>query len=369
MAYTGVDLYNDLKVRTNQGQSGAFLNIDRANYIVNSAIVNQFEKVVSQLAIQRNTDEVSPCIKRDVEFVPKNNKVLLKPLIITNVSIGTNCIVTFNRPHNLTANTPITISEVAGITSNNINASFSTYTTPTTTTISLTGITTTGTYTAGTGKAISSGYIIDDYYHLLAVQYSFRQLLETTVLGFINNSKVSIVTISSDNNIRTGESLNFENFGGVTIGFKFVKKIAYNQVQLFDNASLTTPSIIEGVYTSGGTISRTGYRYADPLNPDQKIDVYRSSYYYPLYQSSDNNLSIVTYKGKNIDTNITPSLFVVDYVRTFPPIDLENNTYDIHQDFNAKFCDKIIEYAALKFQAFTSAGEDAQLTEIIGGAK
>jgi hypothetical protein len=369
MAYTGVDLYNDLKVRTNQGQAGAFLNIDRANYVVNSAIINQFEKVVSQLAIQRNTDEVSPCIKRDISFTPNNSQVLLKPLIITNVSIGSNAIITFDRPHNLVANTPIVISDIAGV-GGGVNGAKTTYTTPSATTISLTGVTSTGVYTAGTGKAISSGYIIDDYYHLLAVQYNFNQVLNIDVISLLKNTSLSIITISANNNIRSGEYLNFTNFSGVTIGLKYVKKIAYNKIQLYNDVDLTTPTILTGNYVSGGTITRSNGRYADPLNPDQKVDVYRSSFYYPLYQSSDNNLSIVVYdKHKRVDTSITPTSFVVDYVRTFPPIDLEDSIYDIHQDFNAKFCDKIIEYAALKFQAFTSAGEDAQLTEIIGGAR
>jgi len=151
----------------------------------------------------------------------------------------------------------------------------------------------------------------------------------------------------------------------------YVEKVAYNKIKLYGDAALKYPITDANPqwYLPNWSIYRTYSRYADPLNPDQKVDVYRSNFYYPLYQSSDNNLSVEVYdKHKRVDTNVAPTAFMVDYVRTFPPIDLENNTYDIHQDFNAKFCDKIIEYAALKFQAFTSATEDAQLTEIIGGA-
>jgi len=369
MAYTGVDLYNDLKVRTNQGQAGAFLNIDRANSVLRSAIINQFEKVVAQLAIQRNTDEVSPCIKRDVEFTPNNSKVLLKPLVITGVSIGTNCTITFDREHNLVANAPIVVRGIQGV-SGGVNGSHSTYTTPSTTTISLTGVTSTGTYTSGTGIVTSNGYIVDDYYHLLAIQYRFDQVLDLTIISLLKNSKLTIITVSSDNNIRTGEYLHFTNFSGVTIGYKYVKKIGFNQVQLFDDAALTIPTILTGTYIEGGTITRSNQRYADALNPDQKIDVYPSTYYYPLYQSSDNNVSIQVYdKHKRIDSFITPTKFVIDYVRTYPEIDLENDTYDLHQDFNAKFLDKVIEYAALKFNTLTSSAEDVQITEIIGGTK
>jgi hypothetical protein len=367
MAYTGVDLYNDLGVRTNQGQSGAFLNIDRANYVINSALVNIFEDVYRQIAIQKNTDEISPCIKRDVPFTPNNGIVLLKPLIIATAEIQANPNITFNRAHNLIAGTPIVITGVTGL-----SGTITTYTIVDAFTINIVGYTSSGTYVANSGYATSSGYIIDDYYHLLAVQYQSKVNLGLSILGKVTNSNLTILTIPSNNNIRTGEYLYMTGNIFDEDVYVYVEKVAYNKIKLYLDAELKSPikNANPNWYLSDWNIYRTYSRYADPLNPDQKVDVYKSNFYYPLYQSSDNNISISVYdKHNRIDAFVEPKSFVVDYVRTFPQIDLEDNVYDIHQDFNAKFCDRLIEYSALKFQAFTSATEDAQLTEIIGGTK
>jgi len=333
MAYTGVDLYNDLQVRTNQGQAGAFLNIDRANYVVNSAIINQFEKVVSQLAIQRNTDEVSPCVKRDVPYTPNNSKVLLKPLVIASAQIQVNPNITFDRPHNLIAGTPIVINGVTAL-----SGTITTYTIVNDYKINITGYTSTGTYQALSGYATSDGYIISDYYHLLAIQYQSKVNLGLSILNKVANSNLTILTIPSNNNIRTGEYLYMS--GGVVDEDVnvYVEQVAYNKIKLYSDAEFKYPVTDANPdwYLSNWSIYRTYNRYADPLNPDQKVDVYRSNFYYPLYQSSDNNLSVEVYdKHKRVDTNVAPTAFIVDYVRTFPPIDLENDSYDIHQDFNS----------------------------------
>lgn len=369
MAYTGADLYRDLQIRTYQGEAGAFLSVPRANYIVNSAVINLLERVYPLIARQQNIDEISPCIKTEKPFIPKNRQVLLKPLIITNVTIGLTPQVTFNRPHNLSASTSITISGVQGVSG--INATYTTFNIVNPYTISIPSITTTGVYVSGTGLGTSASYIIDDYYHLLAVQYRTR-VISTTILAKQTNSKQTILTIPSENNIRSGEYLYFVDNDANDSRVAYVKKVAYNKIQLFEDLSLTIPivDVDSTIYNQGWTISRYYYRYADPLNSDQKIDVYYSDYFYPLYQINDNRLSIVPYTENGIeDTNVTDIEYRVDYVRTYPTIDLEDNVYDLHQDFNAKFIDKMIEYATLKFNALTSSGEDVQITEVIGGDK
>jgi hypothetical protein len=369
VAYTGKDLYNDLLVRTYNGVAGAYLNTDRANYVINSAIINLIEATYPSISRQQNIDEISPCVKTEKKFIPNNHKVLLKPLIITNVTIGATPTITFNREHNLIAGTEIQISEVEGATQ--VNGTFTNYTTPTSTAIVISGITTSGAYTLGTGKAISNEYIIDDYYHLLAVQYQYKQILPITVKSVLKTPYKTLITLSAENNIRSGELLNFSNFNGLSlIGDKYVKKVAYNQIELYNDSLLTDAYSASGTYLFGGTIKRYGNRYADHLNSDQKIDVYPSTAYYPLYQSNDNRLSIVPYTRFNQeDTSVEELFYNVDYVRQYTPIDTTNNVYDIHQDFNAKFCDRILEYATLKFNAMTSDGEGIEITEVIGGVK
>lgn len=368
MAYTGADLYRDLGIRTYQGGAGAYLSVSRGNYIVNSAIVNLLERTYPNISRQQNIDEISPCVKTDKAFTPNNRQVLLKPLVIADVTIGSNPTVTFNREHNLIANTPIVISGSIG--AGGLDGEFSSYTINDAYSIIL-STTTTGSYVANSASAICSGYLIDDYYHLLAVQYKTRVNI-TEVLAKQTNSKQTILTVPSENNIRSGEYLHFVGTDLENDRIKYVKKVAYNKIQLFNDSSLTIPyvNVEDGVCEAGWVISRYYNRYADPLNSDQKIDVYYSDYFYPLYQVNDNRLSIVPYTELGLeDSNVTDLMYVVDYIRTFPPIDLENDVYDIHQDFNAKFVDRLIEYATLKFQAMVSSGEDVQITEVIGGDK
>jgi len=365
MAYTGADLYRDLKIRTYQGEAGAFLSVPRANYVVNSAVINLLERTYPLIARQQNIDEISPCIKTDVEFTPHNRQVLLKPLIIASAQIQVNPSITFDRPHNLLAGVPIVITGVSGLT-----GTITTYSVTNAYTISITGYTSTGTYVPLSGYATSASYIIGDYYHLLAVQYQSRVNLGLSILNKVTNSNLTVLTIPSNNNIRTGEYLYMS--GGIFDEdvYVYVEKIAYNKIKLYGDAGLKYPitNANPSWYLPNWSIYRTYYRYADPLNSDQKIDVYYSDYFYPLYQVNNNRLSIVPYNEVGIeDANVSDLKYVVDYVRTYPPIDLENNVYDLHQDFNAKFIDKMIEYATLKFNALTSSGEDVQITEVIGG--
>jgi hypothetical protein len=372
MAYTGVDLYNSILFRTYQGKAGAYLNIDRANEIIRSGRVKLLDDDWKNIVTQQAKDEISPLIKTGKTYTPNNNKVLLKPLIISSVSIGANAVITFNRPHNLAANTPIVVSGVQGTIASTINISINTYTIlnsySITTTINTNGLV----YTSGTGKAISDGYLIDDYYHLLAIQLYCKQKVSSILSRTFDNTKF-VLTAPSLNNIRTGEYLCFAANPSDEGSCAYVKKIAYNKIQLFADASLNIPitNTDSDFYLVGWSISRYLSRYADPLNSDQKIDTYKSTAYFPLSEVTENQLGIELYKPyqNQLDTSITQLNYIVDYVTTLPDIDLENDVYDIYQIHNANFYDRLIEYAALKFQAVTSSGEDVQITEVIGGFK
>jgi hypothetical protein len=372
MAYTGVDLYNSILFRTYQGKAGAYLNIDRANEIIRSGRVKLLEDDWKNIATQQAKDEISPLIKTGKVYTPNNNKVLLKPLSISSISIGTNTVITFNRPHNLIANTTIIVSGVQGTASSVMNDEINNYAVldaySITTTIDTTGLT----YTSGSGVAICEGYIVDDYYHLLTVQLNCKQKISEIISVTSNNVK-TIVTLPASNNVRTGEYLYFVGSDTDYEQYVYVKKTTYNTVQLFNDADLTSPitNIPNTSFLVGWTISRFLNRYADPLNSDQKIDTYNSTAYFPLSEVTENQITIETYLPytNRIDTSVTQQSYTIDYVTLLPEIDLDNDVYDIYQIHNANFYDRLIEYAALKFQAVTSSGEDVQITEVIGGFK
>jgi hypothetical protein len=308
---------------------------------------------------------------------------LLKPLDIINIEVGvvnTSFIVTFNRPHNFdfatTPNIPIAIFNIVGTgnlaalnndpwTANedNINNNPNS--------ILVIVPSTTGTYVSGgivTPDTLTIPSIIGaenwvyDYYNYLSCKLEYTENLGLDILGIDNKLGQFVMTIGTNNNIRTGEYLNFTGFGGLTIGNKYVKKIAYNKIKLYNDEKLKTPYVNANTYTSGGVITRTStLRSALPYPSDFKNDVYQPTPRYPLFETNENRLKIYPNEG------ITQTKYVLDYIKQFYEIDVENNTTDLHYYYNALFCTKIIERSAQMFFAMVSSGEDIQIGNVIGG--
>ena len=383
MAYTGVDFYNDLQIRTNQGSAAAFLSTDRANYFAKQAIISLVQDNYRSITEQSSVDEISPLIQTNKTFVPYNGKVLLKPLEIVNIEEGvlnTSFIVTFNRPHNFdfvaTPNIPIAIFGIVGTgnlaalnddpwvasedtINNNPNS------------ILVAVPSTTGTYVSGgivTPDTLTIPSIIGaenwvyDYYNYLSCKLEYTENLGLDILGVDNKLGQFVITIGANNNIRTGEYLDFTSFGGLTIGKKYVKKIAYNKIKLYNDEKLKTQYVNANTYTSGGVITRTSnLRTAFPYPSDLKNDVYPPTPRYPLFETNENRLAIYPTQG------ITQTKYVLDYIKRFYEIDVTNNVTDIYYYYNALFCTKILERSAQLFYAMVSSGEDIQIENVIGG--
>jgi hypothetical protein len=98
-----------------------------------------------------------------------------------------------------------------------------------------------------------------------------------------------------------------------------------------------------------------------PYPSDFKNDVYQPTPRYPLFETNENRLKIYPNEG------ITQTKYVLDYIKQFYEIDVENNTTDLHYYYNALFCTKIIERSAQMFFAMVSSGEDIQIGNVIGG--
>ena len=378
MAYTGVDLYNALKVRTNQGAAGAYLNIDRANVLLQSGRIKLLEADYGTMQQQKSIDEISPYVKTGKRYALFNTSVPLKPLQITNITAATNTFtITFDRAMSLQDGS-LHFSGISGTgdvlslndTDRNIVV-VDNYTI----TIDF-GSPITMTYLGG-GQITPNDNSLDnwiyDYYHLLAVALEYREDLSISILGIKCTNLYTEITVSWSNNLRSGEYLVFDGLDVLgTVSDVYIKKVAQNKVRLFNDAALTSP-VIYGVaeYGSGGYIVRYNIRYADPLRSDQKIDVYHSTAYYPLYELGEIRIYIPTYiPYTNIPTtNIGHLAYIVDYISVMDEIDLTNNTTDILAYHNANFYDRLIEYVALKFDAMTGSSEDVQITEVIGGFK
>lgn len=390
MAYTGVDFYNDLQIRTNQGSAAAFLSTDRANYFAKQAIISLVQDNYRSITEQSSVDEISPLIQTNKTFVPYNGKVLLKPLEIVNIeyrTVGDDnfILITFNRPHNFDFTTyptgiPIAIYDVVGtgdflalnntaitITEDDIddNPNSVKYfiADPTSATYTSGGIVVPDNITIPPIDANAlGGNWVYDYYNYLSCKLEYTENLGLDILGVDNKFGQFVITIGANNNIRTGEYLDFTSFGGLTIGKKYVKKIAYNKIKLYNDEKLKTKYVNANTYTSGGVITRTSkLRTAFPYPSDLKNDVYPPTPRYPLFETNENRLAIYPNEG------ITQTKYVLDYIKRFYEIDVTDNVTDIYYYYNALFCTKILERSAQLFYAMVSSGEDIQIENVIGG--
>lgn len=381
MAYTGVDFYNDLQIRTNQGSAAAFLSTDRANYFAKQAIISLVQDNYRSITEQSSVDEISPLIQTNKTFVPLQNQLLLKPLsVVSGVAVYdvgdflTTLTITFNRPHLISVGGQAALMTPNGLTGTG-NVSYwqslvgEAYTAVDEYTLEIirfgdeTATITGGEYyVIGTNDAISANYNVYDYYNYLSCKLEYTENLGLDILGVDNKLGQFVITIGANNNIRTGEYLDFTSFGGLTIGKKYVKKIAYNKIKLYNDEKLKTQYVNANTYTSGGVITRTSnLRTAFPYPSDLKNDVYPPTPRYPLFETNENRLAIYPNEG------ITQTKYVLDYIKRFYEIDVTNNVTDIYYYYNALFCTKILERSAQLFYAMVSSGEDIQIENVIGG--
>jgi len=366
MAYTGSDLYNDLKIRVYQGGAGAFLNANRANYIIWTAIKDLIEKRYNTLIKQSSTDEINKLIKVDQAFTHNGDGVVsLKPLRILSVSVplSNTYRIKFDRPHNF----PTTGANVVfqglsgGIISTQLNdLSFSVFwQSETEINVSQTGASISG-YSQGTGYALMNPLLqtkslISDYYHLLAVAiYGYAK---TPIQIQSVDSVLNRITLKS-NNIRNGEKLFVYLPGASTNPYGFAKMINRNTLELYTTSSLTTKVTWTGTYTGNGLVARYMERYAEPNPSDTKISPYDATEYFPLYQLAENELLVQPLYEQDM-------FLKVDYITTAAEVSVNDSTRDLLQDFNWNFIGEVIELSANKFFAITSSPQDVQITTAI----
>ena len=219
------------------------------------------------------------------------------------------------------------------------------------------------TYTSG-GFAIPDIYAagaedslwVYDYYHLLAVALTGYKKVNTTISS-VDVIKQRIVLKS--NNIRTGEKLLITLPGtNISASVAYAKMIGASVCELCTTESLETKLSITGSYTGSGTIHRYMESYAEPLPSDTKIGAYGANEYFPLYQTTENELTIQP-------TDFIQSYYKLDYISSLSEIDVTNTIKDLTQVYNLTMLGDIIELAAMRFFAITSSTEDVQITNAI----
>lgn len=370
--YTGLQLSKDLDIRVRQTTASAYFSPARKNYCLRMAVVDLLEENYKGMIKQKSVDEISPLIKTYTPYVPYSNKVILKPLHISNIvnTTGNTYQVFFDRPHNFSfasGNVDITFSGVLGGTYTTLNdqvfGASDASTSVETSVLITTAAPLSGTYTANSGQVVGD-YWISDYYHLLAVSVESLKDLRLKIVGV--KTPAMEITIGT-NNIRTGELLKFSNFNGLTginNQYKYVKKISERKIKLYNDIGLTVPTTVIGTYSGGGKIERRYNRYCEPLVSDQKISSYQATELFPLYESNENRLACYT-SQQDVDTFITALSYYVDYITVQANIDINDSVRDLLQVYNQEMCRMIIERAAAYFFAINTSAEDIQILPVL----
>lgn len=363
MAYTGVQIFADLKRQTSQYQSDVIVPT-MGNYLLKKALFEEIEDNYKNLAVQKNKDELGSLVKTEKPFTIWDNgiNVGIVPISSVVVASGTTYTITFLWAHHLGTGVAIAISEVLGTTAANGSYSLVTgvptagqYAIVNSTTITVGVASATGTYTANTGVMTNSN-IATDYLHLLTAKVVFEQSTKFTVNDATFASPIKL-TINENNNLRSTEKIKVSGVGGNTNAnaTSFIKKGKLKEMYLYSNEELTTAVAGNAAYTSGGTLKRVVESYCKPQESDRKIDYYKATVKFPLIETTQKQLMVYP-KDKGAVT------MYIDYITTETRELKVDSTIDFELYYNRTFLDKVVNRAT---QNFANMVEDPTAYQMI----
>jgi hypothetical protein len=363
MAYTGVQIFADLKRQASQYQSDVIVPT-MGNYLLKKALFEEIEDNYKNLAVQKNKDELGSLIKTEKPFTIWDNgiNVGIVPISSVVVASGTTFTITFLWAHHLGTGISITLSEILGTPLANGTYTF-TSGTPTagqyvivnSNTITLTVASATGTYTANTGIMTNSN-IVTDYLHLLTAKVVFEQSTKFTVNDATFASPIKL-TINENNNLRSTEKIKVSGVGGNTNAnaTSFIRKGKLKEMYLYSNEELTTAVAGNATYTSGGILKRIVENYCKPQESDKKIDWYKATVKNPLIETTQKQLMVYP-KDKGAVT------MYIDYITTETRELTVTSTIDYELYYNRTFLDKVVNRAT---QNFANMVEDPTAYQMI----
>jgi hypothetical protein len=363
MAYTGVQIFADLKRQASQYQSDVIVPT-MGNYLLKKALFEEIEDNYKNLAVQKNKDELGSLIKTEKPFTIWDNgvNVGIVPISSVVVASGTTFTITFLWAHHLGTGISITLSEILGTPLANGTYTFTSgtpsagqYVIVNSNTITLTVASATGTYTANTGIMTNSN-IVTDYLHLLTAKVVFEQSTKFTVNDATFASPIKL-TINENNNLRSTEKIKVSGVGGNTNAnaTSFIRKGKLKEMYLYSNEELTTAVAGNANYTSGGTLKRIVENYCKPQESDKKIDWYKATVKNPLIETTQKQLMVYP-KDKGAVT------MYIDYITTETRELTVTSTIDYELYYNRTFLDKVVNRAT---QNFANMVEDPTAYQMI----
>lgn len=362
MAYTGVQIFADLKRLTSEYISDA-INPAIGNYLLKKGLFQVIEDNYKNLAVQKNKDELGSLIKTEKQFTIYNNGVNVGIVPISSVVIasGTTYTITFLWEHHLGTGVAIAISDVLGTVNANGSYSYTAgvptagqYAIVNSTTITVAVVSAVGTYTADTG-VMANANIITDYLHLLTAKIVFEQATKYTVSDATFASPI-VITINETNNLRTNEKIAISGVVGNTNAnaTSYIRKKLGKTMALYSNEDLTTAVAGNASYTSGGILKRVVESYCKPMDSDQKIDYYKATVKNPKIETTQKQMMVYP-KDKGAAT------IYMDYITTETKELTVTSTINYEMFYNRTFLDKVVVKAAKIFSVMVSSGQDFEL--------
>jgi hypothetical protein len=362
MAYTGVQIFADLKRLTSEYISDA-INPAIGNYILKKGLFETIEENYKNLAVQKNKDELGSLIKTEKLFNIYNNGVNVGNVPISSVIVAsaTTYTIAFLWEHHLGASVAIAISEVLGTTNANGSYSYTAgvptagqYAVVDSTTITVSVVSAVGTYTEDTG-IMTNANIIKDYLHLLTAKIVFNQATKYTVSGATFASPI-VITINENNNLRTNEKILISGVVGNTNAnaTSYIKKQQLKTMALYSDEDLATAVAGNAAYTSGGIVKRVVESYCKPQDSDKKIDFYKGTVKNPLIETTQKQMMVYP-KDKG-----AASIYM-DYITTETKQLTVTSTIDYELFYNRTFLDKVVNKSARIFSVMVSSGQDFEL--------
>lgn len=214
-----------------------------------------------QLDNQNAFDEINFLVSTDAVFPLNNNRIYTNKLLISNVTnVGTTVTVTTELAHNFILGDTLTISGVAGFTTNNPNGTFTIIAPVTATTFTFTAgsAPTGGPYTANSGYITSAPKMIADYYHYLDYgKAKFSRATAYIVSASTNTSPIRI-TLNKRTYFRSYDQVTIAGIAGNTNanGTFYLRQANEFQYFLYSDPLLQTPVAGNGNQTNTGTIAQ-----------------------------------------------------------------------------------------------------------------
>ncbi len=343
---TGATLSSYFDVKVNAAYTG-YLDNTKKNRLFKDALISLTERIYRSDYDIKEWDEITYVTRTNVAYTPTSNILNTSVLQVVLVTIGsaTAFVITTGLPHGLITGQSVTIRGVAGSLTMNTANTTTTVTVISATTFSITVGSATGTYTANTGTVVTPS-TISDYWHLLAIKTLFNTPIYNLNVENASNRSPILVTLSKRSIIRTGSIINISGVLGNTAanGTWYARVMNDFSILLYSDSNLQTPSVGNGLYTKGGTVSIVNDTIASAYTSTMKQGVLN------LPTPQDPRFEIADNKIKIYPLDQPCSSVSLDYIRVpSVVIDVTDAVTDLTLYYPEKYLIAVINEAATMY--------------------